>query len=62
MEIDYNLCSSYELTTIYDDEGNAETYRSGKCVGKHKIDQLEKEGVGAAVVTNLSFWERKTKN
>jgi hypothetical protein len=62
MKIDYNLCSIYELTTNYDDDGNADTYRSGKCVDKHEIDKLETEGVGAALIVNISFWERKIQD
>ena len=62
MEIDYNLCSRYELSTTYDDEGNAESKRSGKCIGKHKIDRLETQGVGAAAIVNITIWERKTQD
>jgi len=53
MEIDYNLCSRYEIEVS---EG------SGECVGKHKIDQLETQVVGSALNVNITFWERKTKD
>ena len=62
MQIDYNLCSRYEYTTKFDSEGKEEDYKSGECVGKHKIDNLDTQGIGQSIVLNFTLWERKTKD
>ena len=60
MKVDYNLCSRYEYTTKTHEIRNP--YKTGECVGKHKIDQLEVQGVGPAILLTFTIWERKTKD
>ena len=56
-EVDYNLCSAYSV--YYRDN---DRYQTAECVGKKKIDSIDALGVGAAYVSNITIWERKTKD
>ena len=53
LKIDYNLCSRYQITVEIDSYGKEKTFKSGTCIDKFKIDELETQGSGAVGILSL---------
>ena len=62
LQIDYNLCSAYILTSSKDADGRASDKKQARCADKKNIDRLNTNGVGSAQISSLTLWERKTND
>ena len=62
LQIDYNLCSAYILTSSKDDDGEVSDKKQARCADKKNIDRLNTNGVGYAQIGSITLWERKTND